>query len=345
MSIRMSPAVRAGRGTRTSRPDRCVAVDIGGTSVKAALATRARGEIALTESVTVAPATNDIEALAASVLSAIRRVDAGNTPATIALATTGLVGHDGTVIAGPAFRGYLDFSWQAYLSRRLGREVRVSVLNDGHAGALGAYATRSTPAGETLLLFVVGTGIGGGAVCDGRVLRGARGFAGHFGHVRTHDDPGGEVCVCGRPGCVELRASGRAIARAFLRRPIAPEEVSAGVDAARSALLAGDAHAREVFRYAGESLGVAIGGLANAFDPEVVVLGGGVLAAAREPSGRNVFVEAAVASALDSCLAPIAGTLRVETAATTGLNLHGVAAYAMAEADAVPLRPVRQVRR
>jgi glucokinase len=316
--------------------DLCVAVDIGGTSVKAALATRADGDITLSGFVTLAPAANDIDALSTAVVTAIRQVGGEHRVKEFAIATTGLVDHHGVVVAGPAFRGYQDFSWQAQLAQRLGGAVRVTVLNDGHAAAVGAYSAQCLGAVDSLALFVVGTGIGGGAICEGRLLRGSRGFAGHFGHLRTHDG-GDEVCVCGSTGCVENRCSGRAIARGFLGRAIAPEEVSAGVDAARRALLAGDTHALEVFRRAGEALGVAIGGVANAFDPEVVVLGGGVLAAALEPSGRNILVEAAVAAATEACLDPIARTLRIETASTQGLNLHGAAAYALAAAGSLRL--------
>jgi glucokinase len=118
----------------------------------------------------------------------------------------------------------------------------------------------------------VGTGIGGGIVSDGRVQRGAHGFAGEIGHIVV--EPGGPVCGCGNHGCWETVASGSAVTRLGHERM--GVDGYGVVDAARR----GDATALAILADVGARLGEGIAGLVNVLDPELVIVGGGAAAGA-----------------------------------------------------------------
>nr|WP_278259732.1 ROK family protein [Nocardioides convexus] len=122
------------------------------------------------------------------------------------------------------------------------------------------------------MLVTIGTGIGGALVLGGRLVRGAHGLAGEFGHMQAVPD--GLACECGLHGCWEQYCSGRAlerVSRVALGRHLDGPEVTAMA-------LAGDEVARNAFASIGTWLGVGTAALVSAFDPEVVVVGGGVSA-------------------------------------------------------------------
>jgi glucokinase len=134
----------------------------------------------------------------------------------------------------------------------------------------------------------VGTGIGGGIVTDGRIYRGAHGFAAEIGHIIV--EPGGPACGCGNRGCWEQVASGHAIERAgreaaerYPHSGIA--RLAEGVPARVTGSLVtraaqdGDETARAILAKVGRRLGEGIAGLVNVLDPQVVVVGGGAAAA------------------------------------------------------------------
>ncbi len=165
-----------------------------------------------------------------------------------------------------------------------------AVDNDANCGALGEWryaAGRAESGAPSLLYMTVSTGIGGGWVIGGQVYRGADGMAGEIGHVTV--DPAGPVCVCGRRGCLEVLASGPAIARRALERLAAEPE--AGLELRRlsggepgavtaemisQAAAAGDTLAESVLLAAARDLGRGIGSALSLMNPAVVVLGGGV---------------------------------------------------------------------
>ena len=150
------------------------------------------------------------------------------------------------------------------LRRRLG--LPVVIENDGNASALAeARAANETPANEShcVVVFTLGTGVGGGVVIDGRLLLGAGGLAGELGHLSV--GRGAAPCVCGGRGCLELFASGPAIARAG--RATTSSEVVA-------AALAGDANAQRVLRAAGAAIGRAVALVVPVVDPDLVLISG-----------------------------------------------------------------------
>jgi glucokinase len=163
------------------------------------------------------------------------------------------------------------------------------VDNDANVAAWGEFLFGSGRGSNHMLMITVGTGIGGGIVADGRLFRGSHGFAGEIGHVIV--DPEGPICGCGNRGCWEQVASGRAIDRLGKEAiDLHPESLLAqlaGRDRAKvngtlvtEAARRGDDVARSLLVSVGRRLGQGIAGLVNVLDPDVVVVGGGVVLAA-----------------------------------------------------------------
>jgi glucokinase len=147
--------------------------------------------------------------------------------------------------------------------------VPVFLDNDGNAAALAEHRFGAARDSRVSMTVTVGTGVGGGVVIDGRPLTGAHGLGAEIGHMCLDAD--GPACVCGGHGCLETYASGVAIARAAGCR-----DTYEVITAAR----AGQPAALAALTTAGTALGRAIAELAPTLDPEVVILGGGMAAAA-----------------------------------------------------------------
>jgi glucokinase len=165
----------------------------------------------------------------------------------------------------------------------------VFVDNDATVAALAEHLYGAARGAENAVLLTIGTGIGGGLILGGEVYRGATGAGAELGHTVIEAD--GPPCQgnCPGRGCVETLASGTALGRegraAAEREPdsalgamLAGGETIDG-KAVTEAALSGDATARGVFDLVGSRLGVALTSFANIFEPEVFVIGGGVIAA------------------------------------------------------------------
>jgi len=177
----------------------------------------------------------------------------------------------GVALATPTLPGFVDLDLAAALRARL--PWPVTLENDGVAAALGEWRHGAGQGVDNMVFVTVSTGIGGGVVADGRVLRGRRGMAGHLGHMKMTDSA--ERCFCGDTGCWEAVASGSALERraaARLGRPARAAEVFA-------AAAAGEPPARALVADLAGHLATGIVGLIHLFSPERVVLGGGVMAA------------------------------------------------------------------
>jgi glucokinase len=163
----------------------------------------------------------------------------------------------------------------------------VVVDNDANAAAWGERAFGAAKGLDHVVVLTIGTGIGSGFVIGGRLLRGSTGAGTEFGH--TVVDPRGPECPCGLRGCIEQFASGGAIARSARRaaqeNPKSTMAKFAGsVDAITAKHVAQaaseyDEVALDVMHEAGRWLGIGLSNIANLFDPETIVLGGGVIKA------------------------------------------------------------------
>jgi glucokinase len=189
------------------------------------------------------------------------------------------------LVAAATLPGLIDYPVIDFFARRWGRETPgwVRAENDANAAALGEALYGAGRGAQVVCYFTVSTGIGGGVVVDGRLFRGATGQAGEFGHLKVHSD--GPECSCGDRGCLEALASGPAIARrareaaaeggargALVGQDPATLTAAGVAEAARG----GDLLARRIWHAAMLDLGAGIATVVNLFNPEVVVIGGGV---------------------------------------------------------------------
>jgi len=210
----------------------------------------------------------------------------------------------GVIPRAPNLPGWHDVPVCQYLAGRLG--VPTILENDATAAAYGEFVYGAGRDFRHIVYITVSTGIGGGLVLDGRLYRGASGAAGEIGHITIDVD--GPLCGCGKPGHVEALASGRAIAReaqAVLARGgsprlarLAEEEGEVSAETVYRAALAGDPEARRIIQRAGYYLGIGLAAYVDVFNPEVIIIGGGLrhigdlyLEPAREEMARRAMDE------------------------------------------------------
>jgi glucokinase len=181
----------------------------------------------------------------------------------------------------------VDVPFRDLMAERLGLPVFMD--NDANCAMLAEHRAGAARSVEHAVMLTIGTGIGGGILVEGRIVRGMIGAAGELGHMTVDED--GPACPSGCPnhGCLEALASGTALGREAERVARAAPESGLGralaagreVTGALATELAhdGDPAARDVVALIGERLGIGIASLVNIFNPEVVVVGGGVIAA------------------------------------------------------------------
>jgi len=229
-----------------------------------------------------------------------------------------------------------DLPIRDMLSEEVG--LPVAIDNDGNLAMLAEALYGAASGTKHALLLTIGTGIGGGIWLDGEIYRGSTGAGGELGHMVVEVD--GHPCQgnCPNRGCVEAMASGTAIGRhgreAAERRPdsllgrrlASGEEI--GAKAVHEAATQGDEAAIEAIDLAGHYLGQALVGLANVFQPEVIVLGGGAIAFGElliAPARREVEKYA---------LKPMNQTRLVAAQLGPAAGMIGAAAYGRMEAEA-----------
>ncbi len=174
----------------------------------------------------------------------------------------------GVVYLSHHVQGWENFPLRDELENRFG--IPTSVDNDANAGTLGEWIFGAGRSVEDLLYVNIGTGIGGGIISGGNLVRGWKNLAGEIGHMTVKPD--GPICTCGRKGCLEALASGSAIGREGTERfgrPMKSEEVFQLAEQ-------GNEIAKQILVEAIEALAFAIGAAANLFNPRRVILGGGV---------------------------------------------------------------------
>jgi glucokinase len=202
------------------------------------------------------------------------------------LGAPGLVDRSGTLRYGPNLPGVIDEPFGAKLSAGLGMPVVVD--NDATCAAWGEHERGASRGRNHSVLIALGTGIGAGITVKGEVLRGANGFAGEPGHMVV--DPTGPLCPCSRRGCWERYASGSGLARlgrevaAAGRSPRLVELAGGDPEQVRgehvvAAANGGDAEALSVLERFGWWVALGIANIVNLLDPEIVVIGGGLVEA------------------------------------------------------------------
>ncbi|MFD8077510.1 ROK family protein [Streptomyces sp. NPDC059718] len=198
---------------------------------------------------------------------------AGLSAAGLTLAVPGLVGRDRQVVMRAPNLGWEDVDAAGWFDRAggdslSGARIPVTVENEANLGALAELWLGGHEGVTDFVHVSAEIGIGAALVVDGRLFRGARGFAGELGHVPVH--PTGPRCSCGARGCLEQYAGEEAVLRAA---GIAPERPDA-LKALQAAAVEGDPAALKALAAAGQAFGIALSGAVNLLDPQAVVLGG-----------------------------------------------------------------------
>jgi glucokinase len=205
-------------------------------------------------------------------------------PAAIGIGAPGLVDRAGVLRAAPNLPGVADMPIGSMMSERLG--VTVLVENDATCAAWGERVAGAAAEVDDVVMVTLGTGIGGGIVSGGRLFGGANGFAGEVGHMVV--DPNGPPCPCGNRGCWERYASGSGLARLAREAAhagLAPRlvELAGGEpEAVRGehvtlAVSEGDPGAGRILGELAWWLALGLANLADAFDPGLLVVGGGLV--------------------------------------------------------------------
>lgn len=222
--------------------------------------------------------------LLAAVHAAIAGVVDGETPSAVGVGFPGLIDETGTVRFSAHLPGVVGTPLAAEVAATYG--VPVWVGNDATAAAWAELQRGAGVGASDLVMVTLGTGIGGGIVCGGRLVEGARRFAGEWGHMIV--DPHGPPCPCGQRGCWERFASGDGLGRlareaAFAGRASTlvaraggdPEAVRG--EHVTAAAAAGEPEAEAILAELAWWLALGLANLANALDPEVMVVGGGLV--------------------------------------------------------------------
>ena len=192
-----------------------------------------------------------------------------------------IVAEAGMVLAPPIMPGWDQFPIRDTLQKRW--NCPISLSNDAELGALGEWAAGAGRGVLNLAYIKVGTGIGAGILINGQIYRGAGGSAGEIGHITI--DENGPMCTCGNQGCLEAIASGPAIARqareaveAGKRTELANIQPQNNITVRNVIELArkGDLISQQILFKAGSQVGIAVAGLVNLFNPNMIVIGGGV---------------------------------------------------------------------
>jgi glucokinase len=262
-------------------------VDLGGTKILTAV-TDSQGKM-LSRDHSVTPAREGPKAVLESILEsthrALERADVAlSSLACAGVGAPGLVDpRQGMVFTSPHLPGWRDVRLRDMVEEGLGK--RTFLINDANAAALGELQFGAARGARNFIYVTLSTGIGGGIVIDGELYSGTIGAAGEVGHM-TIDDRG-PLCNCGNRGCWETLASGTALAREarqrmeqgvstsileYARGDVAKVTAQAVHDAARG----GDSLARELIAWTGYYVGVGLANLINIFNPELIVIGGGL---------------------------------------------------------------------
>lgn len=261
-----------------------VGVDIGGTKVLAGVVDE-QGRVSST-ALRTTPGRRVMTAQVEDALVEAILDSAGGRPlAGVGVAAAGFVDSLGERVMFAPHLPWQGEPLRQLLEERLGCPVALD--NDANCAARAEAHHGAARGATSALMITMGTGIGGAVLLDGHVLRGANGMAGEFGHMQVVPD--GQACECGKKGCWEQYSSGNALVRnarvLMAEQPSVLEEMSDGNPErvtgpmVTSAAEEGDLVARAAFATVGEWLGVGVANLVAAFDPEVVVIGGGVSAA------------------------------------------------------------------
>ncbi len=262
-----------------------VGVDLGGTQIRACLAHPDGTMVRQARQLTLADRGpgHVLERIKATISEALGGADVVRDVGGIGIAAPGpLDPQAGVLLSPPNLPGWDRIPLRDIIRETFG--VPVFVNNDANLAGLAEYRLGAGQGTSDMVYLTISTGLGAGIICAGKLLMGAHGFAGEPGHATIKPD--GEPCSCGNVGCLEGVSAGPAIARQALQlleqgsASMLAERASSGsqltAEMVGEAAFAGDPLALEAVSVAAHYLGIGVLNLIHIFDPEVVVLGGGV---------------------------------------------------------------------
>jgi glucokinase len=256
-------------------------VDVGGTKIAAGVVTPEAKILSETRYATP----HSPERLVESIARAVEEVRDGFEVGGVCLAVPGLIlAQKNTVVFSPNLRAIEGIPLGDALGPKIG--LPLTIENDANAAAWGEFRFGAGSEADHLVFLTLGTGIGGGVITHGVLLRGAQGSGGELGHVTIQAN--GPRCACGNRGCLEALASGTAIGRRAREMASEHPDSALGRLAAKQKVLGedvtefarnGDEVSLSVLEEAGRWLGIGLAGFVNVFNPEVVAVGGGAMEA------------------------------------------------------------------
>ncbi len=282
-------------------------IDLGGTKILTAVV-NTKGEM-LSSDHSITPATEGSKAGIRSILESVTRTLAQARISVADLTAVGLGApglsnpETGILFTSPHLPGWKNVPLRDIVEKRLGRKT--FLINDANAAAMGELRFGAGRGVRDFIYIALGTGIGGGIIIDGNMYTGSIGTAGELGHMVINDE--GPLCSCGNRGCWETLASGTALAREARRRINAGattsilEHVGGDIykidaEAIHKAAQAGDSLATQLIARNAYYLGVGLANVINIFNPEVIIIGGGLsnigdmlLKPAFEEAGKRAF--------------------------------------------------------
>jgi glucokinase len=282
-------------------------IDLGGTKILTSVVDAAGRMLSRHHSMT--PATRGREAVIEAVIESARRAlqEAGIPPSELTAVGIGAPGLSnpatGILYTSPHLPGWQDVPLKDIIAKELGRTAYL--INDANAAAVGEFYYGAGRGARNFIYITVSTGIGGGIIINGELYAGPTGTAGEVGHMVIDDN--GPLCNCGNRGCWETLASGWALAaeaKRLIKKGTSTTilELAGGTidkvnaEAVQQAALAGDKLASRLIARNAYYLGVGLANLINIFNPEVIVIGGGLadigdrlLLPAYQEAGRRAF--------------------------------------------------------
>ena len=262
-------------------------IDLGGTKILTSVI-NPQGEM-LSRDHSVTPAAEGPEGVIQAILASAGRALEGASRSlervsAIGVGAPGLAdGEAGILFTSPNLPGWKDIPLRDILQEKF--KKKAFLINDGNAAALGEYYFGAAKGTSHFIYVTISTGIGGGIVVAGKILNGSRGLAGEVGHMTIADE--GPPCHCGNRGCWEALASGTALAKAARKR------IETGADTTILSFAEGEidkvtAHTVQLAAEKGDPIanglilktayyfGVGLANLVNIFNPEMIVIGGGL---------------------------------------------------------------------
>lgn len=309
---RLAPTIgalnNAGTSSSTAYPATaapCVGVDIGGSKVMA-IRLSGTGQV---DAVDRLPTPRSAAEIVEAVLSVTSRVLSDNGPGPappLGVGCPGMIDGQGVPQFCPHLHCVDGVDIRSEIARRRAAGTTTIVTNDATAACWAEHRLGAAQGHDHVVMVTLGTGIGGGYVMNGQLVGGAHGFAGEIGHMVI--DPNGPPCPCGKRGCWERFASGNGLGtlarqaalagrlRAVVRLAGGDPEAVRG-EHVTAAALEGEPEALEVMNNFAWWLALGLANLANAVDPSVIVLGGGLIEAHHVLMGpvRRAFADLAEA--------------------------------------------------